>query len=89
MAEIMCATCGAIGKHYPWCAVGQLNADVAELTEAVATRDRLAAGLEVENERLRKAVENAPHDPMCGTRFVWDKPRCNCWKQAALAGEVK
>ena len=33
-------------KHYPWCVVGQLNADVAELTEAVAAKDRRIAELE-------------------------------------------
>lgn len=35
-------------KHYPWCVVGQLNADVAELTEAVAAKDRRIAELEAQ-----------------------------------------
>lgn len=56
MAEIMCATCGGTDKHYPWCAIGQLNADVAELTEAVAAKDRriaeLEAALKYEQERF-------------------------------------
>ncbi len=43
---MICATCGGIDGHYPWCAVGQLNADVAELTEAVAAKDRRIAELE-------------------------------------------
>lgn len=64
----------------------KLDALIRDTNSAIENR---ISKLEGENSRLREAIKKAPHDPMCGTRFVWDKPRCNCWKQAALAGEAE
>ncbi len=58
MPEIMCATCGATDGHYPWCAVGQLSGDVAELTVAVAAKDRRIAELEEALASIRRHVDH-------------------------------
>lgn len=51
------------------------------------------AELESENARLRKAIEDAPHDEYCSSRGVDEMyPKipvpCDCWKSKAL-GEQK
>lgn len=60
---MMCATCGGFDKHYPWCAVGQLNADVAELTEAVAAKDRRIAELEAALGAIEHALRCVEINP--------------------------
>jgi hypothetical protein len=41
--------------------------------------------LEAEVAKLRKAIEDAPHEDACG---YWDRcnpEECHCWKKEALA----
>lgn len=52
--------------------------------------------LEDEIDRLRKAIETAPHNMGCAclkggpTRDGWGRIEfCDCWKKAALVKEVK
>ena len=44
--------------------------------------------LEAERDRLREAIENAPHDSGCYIALWPEEPEeCNCWKSAALNTE--
>lgn len=60
---------------------------LAKTQKELAARDRRIAELETENERLRAAIEKAPHHIHCRCQWLYNAGACNCWKRAALAGK--
>jgi len=67
------------------------------LASTAQHHDREVARLREENERLRQAIKDAPHDEDCQrSLYEWEKRRfgetdiidkCDCWKRKAMEGE--
>lgn len=84
-----------VGKHEHTCGLVDNDADFnrAEISRLSSMNDRYSeragkdatelARLRGENERLRAAIEAAPHAGLCNLAGH----ACACWKRAALAGK--
>jgi hypothetical protein len=76
-----------VSRHYIGGAVvhgQQCRDNVKRIAELEVERDIFKRTLDkrdAENERLRKAIEDAPHAPDCYSNPLG---KCDCWKQEAL-----
>jgi hypothetical protein len=75
-----------LGQAVKTCDDGTTVPDVLVAKVVEVTLARIS-GLEAENARLRAAILAAPHGMLCQEYAHWENEKCDCWKQAALAGE--